>query len=72
MEGRLVRTINGHEAYVRSAYFSPQGEKVITASGDKTAVVWPSTREIDAWIDKVGMYKLAPEDWRELGVDNMQ
>ena len=72
MAGGLIRTINGHEAYLRSAYFSPEGDKVITASGDKTAVVWPSTREIDEWIEKVGMYKLTPEDWRELGVDKMQ
>jgi predicted oxidoreductase (fatty acid repression mutant protein) len=30
----------GHESYVASAAFSPDGSRIVTASGDKTARIW--------------------------------
>ena len=32
----------GHEGSVRSASFSPDGQRVVTASYDNTARVWPA------------------------------
>ena len=32
--------LTGHEGYVRSASFSPDGKRIVTASSDKTARVW--------------------------------
>lgn len=33
-------TLSGHESWVSSASFSPDGSKVVTASGDNTARIW--------------------------------
>jgi WD40 repeat protein len=32
--------LKGHEDFVRSAAFSPDGQRIVTASYDKTARVW--------------------------------
>ncbi|WP_414220828.1 WD40 repeat domain-containing protein [Cupriavidus necator] len=39
----LIVQLNGHQAGVRSAAFSPDGQRVVTASDDKTARVWELT-----------------------------
>lgn len=36
----LVRTLQGHEDVVYSAYFSPDGQHVVTASLDRTIRIW--------------------------------
>ena len=36
--GRL--TLTGHEGDVKSAAFSPDGQQIVTGSGDHTAKVW--------------------------------
>ena len=33
--------LRGHEGRVSSAAFSPDGTRIVTASGDNTARVWP-------------------------------
>jgi WD40 repeat protein len=38
--GRLLATIRGHMVDVRGAAFSPDGDRIVTASGDRTAAVW--------------------------------
>jgi len=38
--GKLLATLQGHEAKVWSAQFSPDGQRIVTASDDKTARVW--------------------------------
>jgi dipeptidyl aminopeptidase/acylaminoacyl peptidase len=38
--GKSLATLEGHEEYVRSAQFSPDGSHIVTASRDKTARVW--------------------------------
>ena len=42
-ERRAIRTFAGHEGSVRSAEFSADGLRVLTASYDRTARVWDST-----------------------------
>ena len=37
---RKIAVLKGHEDRVVSAAFSPDGTRVVTASGDKTARVW--------------------------------
>ncbi|MEO5947794.1 MAG: caspase family protein, partial [Chitinophagaceae bacterium] len=41
-EGALLAELKGHTSLVRSAQFSADGKKIITASFDKTARVWSS------------------------------
>ncbi len=38
--GKELAVLRGHEDGVRSAQFSPDGERVVTASADGTARVW--------------------------------
>jgi WD40 repeat protein len=38
--GQVIATLEGHSHVVWSAAFSPDGQRVVTASADKTARVW--------------------------------
>ena len=38
--GAQLRTLRGHRRGVFSAAFSPDGGRVVTASGDQTARIW--------------------------------
>ena len=38
--GKEVTALRGHEDWVNSAQFSPDGKQIVTASLDKTARVW--------------------------------
>src|SRR5712692_7681740 len=40
--GRSLAVLQGHTDSVTSAVFSPDGQRVVTASADKTARVWRS------------------------------
>jgi WD40 repeat protein len=40
MEGKLLQVFKGHEDVVFSVAFSPDGKKILTGSGDKTARLW--------------------------------
>lgn len=70
MKGQLVRALEGHKAYLRAAFFSPHGDEVITASGDDTAVIWPNAEGIDKWLCDADIYRLTPEDWKKLGLQD--
>jgi WD40 repeat protein len=37
---KVIAVLRGHEANVFSAAFSPDGSRIVTASGDKTARIW--------------------------------
>jgi dipeptidyl aminopeptidase/acylaminoacyl peptidase len=40
VEARLVVALRGHESWVQSAVFSPDGRRILTASWDGTARLW--------------------------------
>jgi len=42
--GRYLRTLRGHEASINDASFSPDGERILTASEDGTVRIWPVDR----------------------------
>jgi WD40 repeat protein len=42
-DGKLVATLQGHTGSVLSAEFSADGTRVVTASEDHTARLWPVT-----------------------------
>ena len=47
--GRVIATLEGHSNVVWSAAFSPDGQRVVTASLDRTARVWnPATVQVIA------------------------
>jgi WD40 repeat protein len=66
LKGNLVTSLTGHEKYLRSAYFSPSGDQVITASGDGTARVWPNADRIHDWIRAADIYHLTDDDRKKL------
>jgi hypothetical protein len=51
--GKLLATLQGHEGTVMSAQFSPDGQRMVTASQDETARVWtilpPSAGAPPSW-----------------------
>ena len=46
-ENRLLASLQGHKGSVRSAQFSPQGDRIVTASDDGTARVWQQSPTSD-------------------------
>ena len=41
LNGTLLATLQGHYDQITRAAFSPDGQTIVTASGDGTAKVWP-------------------------------
>ena len=39
-EGQFQEVLEGHEDWVNSAAFSPDGEQIVTGSDDNTARLW--------------------------------
>ena len=39
-KGRYLAVVEGHEAEINKACFSPRGDKLLTASSDNTVRVW--------------------------------
>jgi WD40 repeat protein len=39
--GQEIAKLQGHENKVYAAQFSPDGQRIVSASADKTARVWP-------------------------------
>ena len=38
--GKQLSILSGHDMPVRTAAYSPDGRRIVTASGDKTARIW--------------------------------
>ncbi|MGF1569702.1 MAG: AAA-like domain-containing protein [Nodosilinea sp.] len=57
-DGGLVATLNGHSEAVNKVVFSADGQQVISASADSTAVIW----DINAAVDVENTLKLGC-DW---------
>ena len=38
--GNLINTLEGHSNAVNSVYFSPDGQSIVSGSGDRTVKVW--------------------------------
>jgi WD40 repeat protein len=55
----------GHEGVVHSASFSPDGQRIVTASDDRTARVWPAAiSELRRVLLEVNADCLSPETRR--------
>jgi FOG: WD40 repeat len=39
-DGRLLKTLNGHRAWVRKVRFSPDGKTLVSGSSDSTVKLW--------------------------------
>ena len=39
-DGRLMHTLNGHTSGVLSISYSPDGQHIVSGSGDKTIKIW--------------------------------
>ena len=49
----ILATLDGHKAAVNAVAFSPDGKRVLTGSGDKTARLWHSFSSAQAVVDEV-------------------
>jgi WD40 repeat protein len=47
----LIAVLQGHGGLVNSAAFSPDGTRIVTASFDKTAIIWdvPTKKKVGSW-----------------------
>lgn len=46
LEGELVRSLEGHEDWVRSVAFSPDGSRLVTGAEDNTVRIWSVDGEL--------------------------
>jgi WD40 repeat protein len=67
--GKKIADLAGHQSYVVSAVFSPDGKKIVTASWDGTAKIWLTPEGIIDWLKTANIYKLTQKDLVELGID---
>ena len=56
---REILVLRGHESAVWSAGFSPDGTRIVTASGDKTARVWPLVQDLPE-LARLAWQRIAP------------
>ncbi|NIM18359.1 MAG: TIR domain-containing protein [Candidatus Aminicenantes bacterium] len=57
-----------HRGEVNSAVFSPDGTRILTASGDGTAKVWYTPEAIYEWLKTAPIPQLSEEDKKELDI----
>jgi WD40 repeat protein len=59
----------GHQGAVNSAVFSPDGTRILTASDDNTAKLWPTPEAIYEWLQTTPIPHLTAEEKKELGIE---
>jgi WD40 repeat protein len=67
--GNQFAVLRGHESRVLSAAFSPDGARVVTASDDRTARIWPVFPTTSALIDyarSIAPRQLTPKQGKRL------
>jgi WD40 repeat protein len=73
--GELITELKGHQGYFTSASFSPDGQRLVTASFDNTARVWDLSgrllAELKGHQNEVRSASFSPDGQRlvTLGVD---
>jgi hypothetical protein len=55
----------------RAIRLAELASKIVTTSRDKTARIWLTPEGIIEWLKTADIYKLANEDFEELGLDFM-
>ncbi len=72
--GREIAVLAGHSDFVLSVAFSPDGSKIITASSDKSARIWPAFTSTQHLVDhlKASMPRcLTPEQRKAIYITNV-
>lgn len=49
----LIGILTGHEGWVYSVNWSPDGKKLLTASIDKTMIIWENNPKTNMWLENV-------------------
>jgi len=57
-----------HEGLLDSAIFSPDGSLILTASQDRTAIIWPTPETIMDYLKTAPIPKLTEKEKKELGI----
>ena len=65
----VVADLEGHTDALTSAVFSPDGSRILTASEDGTAKVWPAPSYYETWINGKGLTPMTDAKKREYGVE---
>ncbi|MGH9854902.1 MAG: WD40 repeat domain-containing protein, partial [Blastocatellia bacterium] len=66
MTGEMLRTLEGHSAYVIGCAFSPDGKLIVSASSDRTLKVWDAMtgemlRTLEGHSDSVSGCAFSPD-----------
>jgi WD40 repeat protein len=73
LENREKKDLRGHTSTVNSAAFSPDGRRIVTASGDHTARVWrvfPNTQSLIDYASVTVPLQLTPEQLHQFFLDD--
>ncbi len=69
VSGELLAVLKGHTDIVKTAVFSLNGQKVLTASSDGTARTWLVPSGTEDYLANLNCYQLTPQDLIEYGLD---
>ena len=69
IKGNLLADLKGHSGILFYAEFSPNGKCIVTASDDKTALIWLTPEGIMEYLKTSRITKLTKEEKKELGIE---